>query len=621
MPLQFPLNGVTAPRAEHFTGRAKSLAELRGFQGMRDAQAVQIRGLGYFTFAPGSPADLTRALSGARDPSDANRVAAVNAPRFALEDMPGGLMANGGGTGVGSSWGLGAEDGLLIEPLRENRAANGIGGSNYATGAATGTRVTGTDPIVGATRRLVKTGGASADRWGISTSGTALNAGGIVYACGMLVRPWNQIGEVTIYTDADSTPGPFSTTSISVPLSRLVQGEWNLILVRGATAGEVLSGTFTTYAWLQNGVGGDCEIAQITTLNGDVCWLGATVADANTSAAADVPVLTPTVAFSGASGMVTSRIYVPAAHVGLSILPTRVYWQRRAAADGFRVATETGANNLTMTMTNGGNTTTIDLPFSGLSAGWHTVAWRWDQASGVMAAYLDGALVQAVTGLASGFFPAAVVGGSILLGHSGAGAESLQGAIGWVTHHPADPGATEALAASASADPRHTAANQWNFRQRSGFRLSVSDDGQTVILPSGWHGIWRQTGTPSLVVPDGVEALARVRRLEAVMGAQGGLGDVEAITKGLVGLRGKASPTLGTVNAGIETSFDVSVPGAEAGMLAVAAPPSSLNAGISLRGAVVSAPGIVTVYLRNDTVGSIAINAGTWLVSVRKGVA
>lgn len=135
MPLQYPLNQITAPRVEHFIGKASGPADLRSWANLRDAQLAAVRGLGVFGFTPGSPAALTRALSGARDPSLGHAVAQANAPRFALADQGGGLMANGGGAGAGGDWGLGSEDGLLIEPYRENRCSASVTGlTNYGTG-------------------------------------------------------------------------------------------------------------------------------------------------------------------------------------------------------------------------------------------------------------------------------------------------------------------------------------------------------------------------------------------------------------------------------------------------------------------------------------------------------
>lgn len=474
----YPIDSIRPIRARDMIQRCRNLSELAQLVGASHGSLAYVEGKGLYRASLTPTASMVRAGSIARSPLDYYRAQAANVPRF---QRPGTIFESRGtdnATGFATSF----EGGLLIEPARSNRVTQEAGGGiAYATGTATGTRLTFADAVLGSCMRLNRTAGGTNDRWGFYVGGGSLS--GPVYTSAMLVRAWNGLGRITLYTDAVRTGGGLVTGSCTLALSAFPIGEWALLRFRARVGGATVSWGFTTYVWLDEATGGLCDVAMVVTSSGpylqgiEAPWVALQTADY------DAPTLTPLVAITGASGLVAVR------HGKATTTrdqPTgdgytaRVLWQARDGANGFRLAVETD-QQLRLTMTAGGNTTTAALAWSSVAAGGRTIVARWSQAAGTLSLHVDGAVVAQATGLAAGMFPTSAALNEILLGHSGAGAESLQGCVSWIAHRALDPGTDEANASSASASPRQPLTSLWDFRTGSGIGALPASDPPRVV--------------------------------------------------------------------------------------------------------------------------------------------
>lgn len=474
----YPIDSIRPIRARDMIQRCSSLDELASMAGASHGALAYVAGHGLYRANLTPDASMARSGAVARSPLDYYRAQAANVPRF---QRPGTIFES---RGTDNSIGLATavEGGLLIEPARSNRIYQEAGsGIAYANGTAAGTRLVFADPILGSCMRLNRTAGGFNDRWGFYGGGGSLS--GPVYTSAMLVRAWNATGRIVLYTDAVRTGGGLVTGSCTLALSALPIGEWALLRFRARVGGATLSGSFTTYIWLDEATGGLCDVAMVVTSSGpylqnvEAPWVALQTADY------DAPTLTPLVAIAGASGLMAVRhgkatpTRDQPAGDGYT---ARVLWQARDGADGFRLAVETD-QQLRLTMTAGGNTTTAALAWSSVAVGGRTIVARWSQAAGTLSLHVDGAVVAQATGLAANRFPTSAVLDEILLGHSGAGAESLQGCVSWLAHRALDPGADEANASSASASPRQPLTSLWDFRNGSGIGVLPASDPPRVI--------------------------------------------------------------------------------------------------------------------------------------------
>lgn len=446
-------------RAAHMTlntGTKEALSEATGMPHGAHALCTEAGTLYYANRYPRG--SFSRAGSG-RNPANSWQLAASGAGRF----RPAGPVYNSRGSDSSALIVDTYEPGIIIDAVAANRLSLGpTAGSNYAPTGATGTRTPVTDPVMGSVMRLAKTGGSG-------NFGIFLGAGGLsgsCYSVACLVRPLTSVGQVVIYTDAVGLPSGLITASAAINMASLKLGEWNLIRYRGRVGGRTLAGGFSTFAWITD-TGAVCDIGPYWVSHGDGFLQNVEgpgfAGEAN---AAEAPILVPVTPLDDASGAVvlrhTKATPTRDAAVGDGYT-ARVLWQARSGGDGWRLAVEAD-QRLTLTMTSGANTTAVSVLWSTLATGPLSLAASWSRAAGTLVLYANGAQIASAAGLTADKFPVTTPA-NILLGHSGAGAEALQGAVSWVAHYAMDPGVAELLAASASAEPRGLAVNWWDFRR------------------------------------------------------------------------------------------------------------------------------------------------------------
>lgn len=489
--MTFPIDLVSPIRARDLVQRVRSLDELAALTGMTQGAIAFVPSYGFYRAEVGPTWSLSRASSG-RSPLGFFKNLGPDLPRFAsptriFEAPP------AGGTGAA----LAMEGGLLIEPSRTNRVTQAAGApaGTYnpdAGSGVTGTSVGLTDPILGSFRRIQKTAGPVASRFGAYVGGGSLSGPSFVTAA--LVRPWSAVGRAALYTDAVRAAG-LITTSIFVNLADLPFGEWSLLRCVGRVGGSVLSGTFSTYFWLDNGVGGLADFALVTTTSGGAGVVNLEAPFSNLSSVnTEAPLLTPSKPIDFTSGAVVVRgpkSLLHAAVVATDAYPARVLWQARSVGgDGLRLAWEPDAT-LKLTMTSGATVTTVSVLASTISSGQRGIGARWSRDDGLLALTVDGAVVAMATSLAPAAFPS---GGTsdLLVGHGGSGAESLQGVVAWLAAFGRDPGEAELNAATVSLNPRGGASQVWDFRAGASPTPLSLENRPEVVVGAEVGVAWRQ---------------------------------------------------------------------------------------------------------------------------------